>query len=124
MATNLALPFSETTNGKPISTLSTTFPGTLIHTSGSANDFVWLWISLADYVDFTEAVYINLVKGTVADGYDTDSVIQITSGEKQLIESGVVITDSCELRFYINGDISTITNVAATATGFIHRRVD
>lgn len=123
MATNLALPLSASPSGTPISITSTSLPGDLIHTAETSSDFMWVWLGLSDYVDFTDAVYVNIVKGNSTLGYSVDTILQIPSNEKLLVESGILISNSCELRAYIDTDASTVTNVPVSATGFVHRRI-
>lgn len=125
MSTNIALPFSNSTNGKPIIINTQTSPGILIHRSSSSLDFVWLWFALDDYISYLDEVYVTLIKGDSVSGYITDgAAYKISATQKQSIEIGIPISNLCELRAYINSDHTTINTVNVTASGYVHRRID
>lgn len=125
MSTNIALPFSNSVSGKPVIITTTTSPGILIHRSSSSLDFVWLWLTLNDYVSYLDNVYVTLLKGDSISGYVIDgAAYRIPSTEKRTIELGIPISNQCELRAYINATESSIDNIPVAATGYVHRRID
>lgn len=125
MSTNIALPFSNSVSGKPIIINTTASPGVLIHRSGNSLDFVWLWLTLNDYISYLDQVYVTLIKGDSVSGYVIDGAAYcIPSTEKRSIEIGIPISNQCELRAYINAPESSIDNIPVAATGYVHRRID
>lgn len=124
MAINLSLPFSRSEGGQPVNITTAAFPGILIHESINEKDFVWLWFSLQSYVPYTDWVHIVTVKGNSSIGYKKDAIIYVPSGEKTSAEAGTLLTNFCNLYAYIDTTSSSITNVTASASGYIHRRVE
>lgn len=124
MSTNIALPFSQSIDGKPIIITTTASPGTLIHKSGTALDFVWLWFSLNDYANYLSPVYLTIIKG-VAGNYVMDgATYKIKAGSKQEVEIGIPISSLCEIRAFINTEHSSVIDIPVAASGYIHRRID
>lgn len=128
--TNVFSPLSESASGTPIIvteeltklTVPLTNPGVLIHTSTTEVDSLWIWVSIDNAVSYLDTVYIRILKGNNTDGYLEDSLVRVKPGEKNLIESGVIITSNTQYRMYIDSELSTvIPNVAVT--GYVHRRI-
>lgn len=128
--TNVFSPLSESASGIPIivtqeltkATVPLIDPGDLIHTSTTEVDSLWIWVSIDDAVSYLDTVYLRILKGNNTDGYLEDSLVRVKPGEKNLIESGVIITSNTQYRMYIDSELSTvIPNVAVT--GYAHRRI-
>ena len=131
---NLALHFSQSVNGKPILITSTDSPGTLIHTSSTSMDFVWLWAGLNTFTNYTDAIYLTLIKGDGDSGYVIDGQSYLLNNvNKTPIEVGIPISNGCELRAYVSRDDSTtpftdqggifISDIPIAISGYVHRRI-
>lgn len=124
---NLTFPFLASDGGKPISISSTTFPGQHIHTvqdHEDYKDFVWLWASTSTYVDFSDPIYIYLVKGTVG-SYTVEGPFLVNDGpEKTIIERGIILSEGNEVRVYIDPVNSHVTDSPISITGYVHRRME
>lgn len=123
MSSNIALPFSQSIDGKPIIITTTDTPGTLIHKSGTGLDFVWLWFALNDYSSYLSPVYITLIKGVVGNYVIDGATYKIKAGSKQEVEIGIPISTLCEIRAFINTEHSSISNIPIAASGYVHRRI-
>lgn len=122
MTINVFELFSESTTGKPIP-LTATAPGVLIHRTTNEMDSIWLWANVASPVPYTKSVYIKLVKGTDAGGYE-EELIEVPPARKFLIENGLILTGNVDLLAYIDGTISTVDPLPEVLiTGYVHRRI-
>jgi hypothetical protein len=124
MSINLSLPFSQSTGGRAVVVTPAAYPGVLIHESINERDFVWLWLSLPSYVPYTDWVNVVIVKGNSTSGYTKDSSIYVPSGVKTLVESGTLLTTNTNIYAYVDTSSSSITNVPASASGYVHRRIE
>lgn len=124
MTTNIFEPFSEAPEGLPLVISSTANPGTLIHTTTNEKDSIWLWAGHSLDTSYLETVYIRMVKGNGTLGYVEDVLIKVPSGRKVLIENGIILTGTAELRMYIDAVESTATTLPnILVTGYVHRRI-
>lgn len=122
MATNIGIPFSESPGGIPVNaSLGTSAPGQLVHiASSTADDYVWLWLSNTSDLSTEVRVY----KGNPTNGYTLDSSLILTPKTgKQLVEPGILITSSTELRVYVLL-AADATRPTVMASGHVYRRVD
>lgn len=118
---NIFTLFSESTNGTPIIVSTTTSPGTLIHTTTTELDAIWLSVSMNDVVAYTDAVYIRVIKG-VSGNYVQSGVFKLLNNKKTPIETGLIITSNVEYRIYIDASASSVTPNLAVE-GYVHRRI-
>lgn len=124
-------PIDNPANGVPIiisSPEANTYPGVMVHKAETDSEFIWLWLGLTSFVDFTDAVYVKVIKGTRTVGgqlnSEVDSVIRLPSDQKLLVDSGTYLDSSGEVWVMFDTATSTLSTIpSVAATGFVHKRI-
>lgn len=116
--THNSLPLSTAAAGVPVKVTATGHPAQLVHAAhASDHDFVTLWVTNVHSTDVevTTVITANGVASSNSTPISTSIIIPAKSG-KAVIEPGVLLTGSYELKVYAS--VADVTYYQ----GYIYRR--